>query len=107
MAQKFRVFPRHFLRHPFPVTLYSSELKRVEGMLVDVSEEGMGILINRPMEPLGRCTLEIVYDAKAKSFEGTVSYVTRTEYGLRLGMHLEPGSDSIINYLEELQVEFE
>ncbi|WKE64590.1 hypothetical protein PVT67_13050 [Gallaecimonas kandeliae] len=105
MAQQFRVSPRHALCQPLPVTLYNSDAKVEEGMLLDASDEGMGILVTTPRRPAEHCTVSIFDEEITKSFEGVISYVAKTEYGLRLGVHLTPGNENVVDYLEQIYVE--
>ncbi|WP_192954818.1 PilZ domain-containing protein [Gallaecimonas mangrovi] len=104
---------RHPLRHPIPVLVRHRSLRRrdvkvVEGMLLDASENGMGILVMEPVELASRCSVEICDEDQPERFRGEICYATKTDYGIRLGIILEDDSaDRFFAYLGEIKAELE
>ncbi|MED5524533.1 MAG: PilZ domain-containing protein [Pseudomonadota bacterium] len=104
---------RHPLRHPIPVLVRHRSLRRsdvhvVEGLLLDASEQGMGVLVMEPVELASRCTIEVCDEDKPSRFRGEICYATKTEYGIRLGIELDDdGSARFLGYLGEISAELE
>ncbi|WKE64591.1 hypothetical protein PVT67_13055 [Gallaecimonas kandeliae] len=79
----------------------------MDGMLLDVNEQGMGILVTQALEEQACCTIEIFDEDLSKSFPGVISYITNTDYGLRLGVQLAEDSEDLLDYLDEIHVMLE
>ncbi|WKE64588.1 PilZ domain-containing protein [Gallaecimonas kandeliae] len=111
MNQKFREQSRHPLGTPLPVMVYyrnqkSNDVKSVEAMLLDVSEEGLGILVMEQVPLASRCSVELYDDENARYVEGDCCYLTETEYGLRLGVKLDKEArGDVLDYLDSLQTQ--
>ncbi|WKE64587.1 PilZ domain-containing protein [Gallaecimonas kandeliae] len=105
MHDKRRQQLRHPLRHALPVLLHHKSLRRedvetVEGLLLDASEQGLGILVTEPVALASLCTLELCDEERPRRFQGEICYAKRTDYGIRLGIWVE--DDDILGYLKSI-----
>ncbi|EKE70597.1 PilZ domain-containing protein [Gallaecimonas xiamenensis] len=103
---------RHALRHPIPVLVHHRSLRSgtrvVEGMLLDASEQGMGILVMEPIALASRCTVEVLHEEQPQRFQGEICYATKTDYGIRLGILLDgDGNGVFLRYLDDIGAELE
>ena len=102
---------RHQLREPLPARVLLRRLRDggsrgVSGLLMDVSKNGLGVLVQEHVALDSRCRIEVVCNQKRQVFRGEVCYGTRTEAGLRLGILLSPSNTlSALEYLRAEQVE--
>lgn len=78
----------------------------VEGMLMDASQNGMGILVQERVALASRCTVEVLAPERSQMFQAEVCYATRTDEGIRLGILLDESNDPpILEFLKEMDVE--
>jgi|SRR5690554_1250008 len=110
-SSKRRLERRFPLKEPLPVRVLLRSLSRqsgrgVEGMLMDASQNGMGILVQERVALASRCTVEVLAPERSQMFQAEVCYATRTDEGIRLGILLDESNDPpILEFLKEMDVE--
>lgn len=100
---------RYRLMEPIPVRLMVRNLREgrrgVKGLLYDVSNGGIGVLVQEHVALETRCTVEVNYMEKRGEFRGEVCYATRTLEGIRLGILVnQSGTKTALAALRELGV---
>lgn len=110
-SSKRRLERRFPLKEPLPVRVLLRSLSRqsgrgVDGMLMDASQNGMGILVQERVALASRCVVEVLTPKGSQAFQAEVCYATRTDEGIRLGILLDEANDpAILDYLSAMKIE--
>lgn len=113
MSQNFkrRLERRIPLKEPLPVRVWLRSLSRqggrgVDGRLMNVSQKGMGILVQEHIALASRCSVEVLAPSDSQVFQAEICYATRTDEGIRLGILLDDGNkQTIMDFLKSQKVE--
>lgn len=110
-SQKRRLETRYPLPEPIPVRVLLRSLSRtgngVAGELVDVSKNGMGVVVQERVALASQCSIEVLWQSESQLFDGEVCYARRTEEGIRLGILLAGTNDPpILDYLASRGLRF-
>ncbi|WP_115717893.1 hypothetical protein [Gallaecimonas mangrovi] len=104
MAHKFRQELRLAVGTPIPALVMQNEFT-TEGVLFDVGENSMGIVVVGHFKDRGlkECVVEICDNTSPCCFRGELRYVAETDYGLRLGISLYDENDQpLLVYLDSI-----
>jgi hypothetical protein len=79
----------------------------VPGQLIDVSKNGMGILVQEHVALESRCVIEVTVGKVTQRFRGEVCYGTRTPKGLKLGIVFTAQNvKPILDFLSEVKIDY-
>lgn len=85
---KYRELPRRVFEYPVQVQL-KQDGRHFDGMALDAGEKSLGVLLMEPVPEQVPATVEFMDREPQLKLSGTITYCTRTDYGVRIGFILD------------------